>query len=95
MARPEGGLARSTANLQLRAVVPVKKIINDPSTVVAESLRGLELAHSDLIAVVPDPAVVVRADAPVRGKVAVISGGGSGHEPMHGCLVGPDRKSVV
>ncbi len=67
----------------------MKKIINDPSTVVAESLRGLELAHSDLITVVPDPAVVVRADAPVRGKVAVISGGGSGHEPMHGGLVGP------
>ena len=67
----------------------MKKIINDPSTVVAESLRGLELAHSDLITVVPDPAVVVRVDAPVRGKVAIISGGGAGHEPMHGGLVGP------
>ena len=89
MARPEGGLARLlTENLQLRTVVSVKKIINDPSTVVAESLRGLELAHSDLITVIQDPAVVVRADAPVRGKVAVISGGGSGHEPMHGGLVG-------
>jgi phosphoenolpyruvate---glycerone phosphotransferase subunit DhaK len=66
----------------------VKKIINDPSTVVAESLRGLEVAHADLLRVVHDPAVVVRADAPVRGKVAVISGGGSGHEPMHGGLVG-------
>ncbi len=66
----------------------MKKIINDPSAVVAESLRGLELAHSDLITVVPDPAVVVRADAPVQGKVAIISGGGSGHEPMHGGLVG-------
>ncbi|OLF13500.1 dihydroxyacetone kinase subunit DhaK [Actinophytocola xanthii] len=67
----------------------MKKIINDPSTVVAESLRGLELAHSDLLTVVPEPAVVVRVDAPVRGKVAVVSGGGSGHEPMHGGLVGP------
>jgi phosphoenolpyruvate---glycerone phosphotransferase subunit DhaK len=67
----------------------MKKIINDPSTVVAESLRGLELAHSDLLMVVPEPAVVVRVDAPVRGKVAVVSGGGSGHEPMHGGLVGP------
>jgi phosphoenolpyruvate---glycerone phosphotransferase subunit DhaK len=67
----------------------MKKIINDPSRVVAESLRGLELAHSDLLTVVPEPAVVVRADAPVRGKVAVVSGGGSGHEPMHGGLVGP------
>ena len=67
----------------------MKKIMNDSSTVVAESLRGLALAHADLLTVVPDPAVVVRADAPVQGKVAVISGGGSGHEPMHGGFVGP------
>jgi phosphoenolpyruvate---glycerone phosphotransferase subunit DhaK len=66
----------------------MKKIINDPSTVVAESLRGMALAHPDLLRVIEDPAVVVRADAPVRGKVAVISGGGSGHEPMHGGFVG-------
>lgn len=69
-------------------MVSVKKIINDPSTVVGEALRGVELAHGDLLTVVHDPAVIVRADAPVRGKVAVISGGGSGHEPMHGGLVG-------
>jgi dihydroxyacetone kinase-like protein len=67
----------------------MKKIINDPSTVVAEALRGVELAHGDVLSVVHDPAVIVRADAPVRGKVAIISGGGSGHEPMHGGLVGP------
>jgi len=66
----------------------MKKIINDPSTVVAESLRGLALAHADLLTVVADPAVVVRADAPVKGKVAIISGGGAGHEPMHGGFVG-------
>ncbi|HEV2779813.1 MAG TPA: dihydroxyacetone kinase subunit DhaK [Actinophytocola sp.] len=66
----------------------MKKIINDPSTVVAESLRGMAMAHRDLIRVIEEPAVVVRADAPVRGKVAVISGGGSGHEPMHGGFVG-------
>lgn len=67
----------------------MKKIINDPSTVVAEALRGVELAHGDVLSVVHDPAVIVRADAPVKGKVAIISGGGSGHEPMHGGLVGP------
>lgn len=67
----------------------MKKIINDPSTVVAEALRGVELAHGDVLSVVHDPAVIVRADAPVQGKVAIISGGGSGHEPMHGGLVGP------
>jgi dihydroxyacetone kinase-like protein len=66
----------------------LKKIINDPSTVVAESLRGLALAHADILRVQDDPAVVIRADAPVAGKVAVISGGGSGHEPMHGGFVG-------
>jgi phosphoenolpyruvate---glycerone phosphotransferase subunit DhaK len=66
----------------------MKKIINNPSDVVAEALRGVELAHGDLLTVVHDPAVIVRADAPVRGKVAIISGGGSGHEPMHGGFVG-------
>lgn len=67
----------------------MKKIINDPSDVVAEALRGVELAHGDLLTVIHDPAVILRADAPVQGKVAIISGGGSGHEPMHGGLVGP------
>jgi dihydroxyacetone kinase-like protein len=67
----------------------MKKIINDPSTVVLESLRGMAVAHADLLRVSEDPALVVRADAPVRGKVAVISGGGAGHEPLHGGFVGP------
>jgi dihydroxyacetone kinase-like protein len=66
----------------------MKKIINDPSTVVAEALLGMELAHGDLLTVIHDPAVVLRADAPVQGKVAIISGGGAGHEPMHGGFVG-------
>jgi len=66
----------------------VKKIINDPANVVAESLRGLAAAHADILRVQYDPDVVVRADAPVAGKVAVISGGGSGHEPLHGGFVG-------
>ncbi|MEV7554779.1 dihydroxyacetone kinase subunit DhaK [Amycolatopsis sp. NPDC089917] len=66
----------------------MKKIINDPKTVVAESLRGLAAAHADVLRVEDDPAIVVRADAPVAGKVAVISGGGSGHEPLHGGFVG-------
>src|SRR5882762_4692646 len=67
----------------------VKKIINDPANVVTESLRGLAAAHADILRVQEDPAVVVRADAPVAGKVAIISGGGSGHEPLHGGFVGP------
>lgn len=66
----------------------MKKIINDPASVVAESLRGLAAAHADVLRVQYDPDVVIRADAPVAGKVAVISGGGSGHEPLHGGFVG-------
>ncbi|MEU0533111.1 dihydroxyacetone kinase subunit DhaK [Amycolatopsis tolypomycina] len=66
----------------------MKKIINDPANVVAESLRGLAAAHADVLRVEYDPDVVIRADAPVAGKVAVISGGGSGHEPLHGGFVG-------
>jgi dihydroxyacetone kinase-like protein len=66
----------------------MKKIINDPATVVAESLRGFALAHADLVKVTESPALVVRADAPVPNKVAIVSGGGSGHEPLHGGFVG-------
>lgn len=66
----------------------MKKIINDPATVVVDALRGMALAHADLLEVQYDPAVVFRADAPVPRKVAVISGGGSGHEPLHGGFVG-------
>ncbi|MEP6476781.1 MAG: dihydroxyacetone kinase subunit DhaK [Actinomycetota bacterium] len=66
----------------------MKKLINDPADVVREALQGLEAAHADLIKVTYDPYTVVRADAPVQGKVALVSGGGSGHEPMHGGFVG-------
>src|ERR687893_778133 len=67
----------------------MKKVINAPERVVDEMLRGMELAHSGLIRVIPEHGVVVRADAPVQGKVALVSGGGSGHEPTHGGFVGP------
>ncbi|QIZ34406.1 dihydroxyacetone kinase subunit DhaK [Saccharopolyspora sp. ASAGF58] len=73
----------------------MKKIINDPADVVAESLRGMASAHPDLLRVRTDPAVIVRADAPVSGKVAVVSGGGSGHEPLHGGFVGPGMLSAA
>jgi phosphoenolpyruvate---glycerone phosphotransferase subunit DhaK len=66
----------------------MKKLINKPDDVVRESLEGMAVAHADLIKVNFDPYVVYRADAPVQGKVALISGGGSGHEPMHGGFVG-------
>ncbi len=66
----------------------MKKLINNPDDVVKESLQGLAAAHGDLIKVHFEPNYVVRADAPVKGKVGVLSGGGSGHEPMHGGFVG-------
>ncbi len=66
----------------------MKKLINRPEDVVREELEGIALAHSDRVKVSLDPYYVMRKDAPVRGKVAVVSGGGSGHEPMHGGFVG-------
>jgi dihydroxyacetone kinase-like protein len=66
----------------------MKKFLNDPSNLVKESLAGLAAAHGDLLKYDADAQIVVRADAPVQGKVALISGGGSGHEPLHGGFVG-------
>jgi phosphoenolpyruvate---glycerone phosphotransferase subunit DhaK len=65
----------------------MKKFINDPTDVVKESLAGLAAAHADLVRVDFENQIVVRKDAPT-GRVAIISGGGSGHEPMHGGFVG-------
>ncbi|GAA3398268.1 dihydroxyacetone kinase subunit DhaK [Cryptosporangium minutisporangium] len=66
----------------------MKKLINAPADVVVEALAGLAAAHPRL-AVDLQNRVVYRADGPVPGKVGLISGGGSGHEPMHGGFVGP------
>jgi len=67
----------------------VKKLINKPEDVVTEELHGIAAAHADLVRVQFNPNVIVRVDAPVQGKVGLVSGGGSGHEPMHGGFVGP------
>lgn len=66
----------------------MKKLINDPADVVAEALRGIAIAHPEL-RVDHAHRIVYRGDAPVSGKVGLISGGGSGHEPLHGGFVGP------
>ena len=66
----------------------MKKLINKPDDVVTESLQGIAAAHPDLVEVHFNPNFIVRADAPVEGKVGIVSGGGSGHEPMHGGFVG-------
>jgi dihydroxyacetone kinase-like protein len=67
----------------------MKKLINDPADVVSEALRGFEAAHGDRVRVDHANKVVYRKDAPRPGKVGLVSGGGSGHEPMHGGFVGP------
>jgi dihydroxyacetone kinase-like protein len=66
----------------------VKKFINDPENVVPEALAGVAAAHADLVRVDFEQQLVIRKDAPVSGKVGIISGGGSGHEPLHGGFVG-------
>ncbi|HET8867943.1 MAG TPA: dihydroxyacetone kinase subunit DhaK [Agrococcus sp.] len=67
----------------------MKKLINDPAKTVDEGVAGFAAAHADLVRVVVDPPfAVVRADAPVAGKVGLVSGGGSGHEPLHAGFVG-------
>ncbi len=65
----------------------MKKLINSPDDVVKESLLGVAAAHPEL-RVDHENRLVIRGDAPVNGKVALVSGGGSGHEPLHGGFVG-------
>ncbi|AQU70069.1 dihydroxyacetone kinase subunit DhaK [Streptomyces niveus] len=72
----------------------MRMLINVPETVVADGLRGMAAAHPDL-SVDVDNRVVVRRDAPVEGKVGLVSGGGSGHEPLHGGFVGPGMLSAA
>ncbi|MFC9994301.1 dihydroxyacetone kinase subunit DhaK [Nocardia sp. NPDC127526] len=66
----------------------MKKLINDPAEVVDAALAGMAAAHPEL-RVDAKARIVVRADAPIAGKVGLVSGGGSGHEPLHAGFVGP------
>ncbi len=77
-----------TLSLGLQRNSIMKKLINNPDNVVRESLEGMAAAHPDLLKIHLDPHFVYRVEAPIQGKVALISGGGSGHEPMHGGFVG-------
>lgn len=65
----------------------MKKLINDPNDVVVEALQGIEAAHPGL-QVDHQHKIIYRGDAPKQGKVGIVSGGGSGHEPLHGGFVG-------
>jgi len=66
----------------------MKKLINDPENVVDEMLDGMSVSYPDRLRRLEETNVMVRADAPVDGKVAVVSGGGSGHEPTHAGYIG-------
>ncbi len=65
----------------------MKKFINDVDDILTESLRGFSLAHEDIVSLSPDPFYIYRKE-PAKSKVALISGGGSGHEPLHAGFVG-------
>ncbi len=66
----------------------MKKLINDPNQVVEDMLAGMVAAHSNRMKRLPNTNVIVRKDAPIQGKVGLVSGGGSGHEPSHAGYVG-------
>lgn len=66
----------------------MKKLINAVEDVVVDSLRGVAAAHPDSLKVDLEHRIVLRADGPVSGKVGLVSGGGSGHEPLHSGYVG-------
>jgi dihydroxyacetone kinase-like protein len=66
----------------------MKKLINDPDDVVDEMLEGMVAAYPNHLRRLPDTQILVRDDAPLDGKVGVVSGGGSGHEPTHGGYIG-------
>lgn len=66
----------------------MKKLINNPESVVKEMIEGLLAAHPNYLRKLENINVIVRKDAPVEGKVGLVSGGGSGHEPAHAGYVG-------
>jgi len=66
----------------------LKKIMNDPNEVVQEMTEGLTAAHPDELKQLPGTMVIAKMNAPISGKVGIVSGGGSGHEPAHAGYIG-------
>ena len=73
----------------------MQRFINDPDLVVEDTVRGFVKAHSDLVKLGDNPRVVAFAQAPIRGKVGVMTGGGSGHEPAFIGYVGRNMLDAV
>lgn len=72
----------------LREGANVKKLINNASAAVDEMVSGIAAAYPESVRQIPGTSVIVRKDAPAKGKVGIVSGGGSGHEPAHAGYVG-------
>src|SRR5581483_7966289 len=85
--RPCSGRGRSS-RVSAVATISMKKFVNEPADIVKESLAGLGAAHRDILRIDSENQLVLRKAAPVAGKVGLVSGGGSGHEPLHGGFVG-------
>lgn len=66
----------------------MKKIINDKDKIISQMLKGLQKANEDKVKINEELKIVYRKDLPIKGKVGLISGGGSGHEPAHAGYVG-------
>lgn len=73
----------------------MQRILNDPSRVTKEALEGIILGHSDLLAKTENPRVVRYVGSPVKGRVGIVTGGGSGHEPAFVGYVGKNMVDVV
>ena len=73
----------------------MKKFINDPNLVVDEMVEGYVDAHKDKVRALSEARVVVRKDAPVNGKVGIVTGGGSGHKPAFIGYVGKGMVDAV
>jgi dihydroxyacetone kinase len=73
---------------------PTKQFINDPGDTVTESLEGYALAYQDLVVWEPETRILRRRE-PSMGKVGLVSGGGSGHEPLHGGFIGAGMLTAV
>ncbi|WP_020112920.1 dihydroxyacetone kinase subunit DhaK [Rhodococcus sp. 114MFTsu3.1] len=73
----------------------MKRFVNDPREFVAEILTGIARANPDTLRYEPKYNLIVRSDAPVDGKVAIVQGSGSGHEPAHVMNVGPGMLDVA
>jgi dihydroxyacetone kinase-like protein len=59
----------------------MQRFVNDPDLVVEDTVKGFVKAHSDIVRLAENPRVVVAKDTPIKGKVGIVTGGGSGHEP--------------